>query len=253
MTEEEKYNYYEAIYNQYTSQERLTTKMPEPYKDIYSVALYYFDKIFRDSLIEKLDNEHITSTIHTRLILDNNAYLYTHMAINQRMRKVYFEMDINNKLTELLDIKEEDLLEMEHLALKELMRFFRYTKHIHRFKLEVITPPDDSKFCCDIAQVLTCHTVGYWKSIYGKYSVLEDREQVKADLLVKGVGFDKTIFYSKVHELNLEYKPGDDNYFVIPDAFNAYKNMYEEELGIELPEVYEDYASISYTNINAGN
>ena len=62
-----------------------------------------------------------------------------------------------------------------------------------------------------------------------------------------------TIFYSKIHELNLEYKPGDENYFVIPDAFAAYKNMYEEELGIELPEVYEDYASISYTNINAGN
>jgi hypothetical protein len=106
-------------------------------------------------------------------------------------------------------------------------------------------PEDEYTYCCDSSPVLSCHTIFYWRSLYGKYSFLEDREEVKHDIAKKGFGYNRKEFYAKVHALNQQYQMSDIKHYMIPEVFSKYKAIYKEEFNTELPYFHEAYIRVS--------
>ena len=158
------------------------------------------------------------------------------------MNKVYVEYDQSHILRKLM---KPDNIKLNSIINNYLNQFFRMTNHNHKYHIEIIMPEDNNTFCCDSSPVLTCHTIACWKSVVGKYSFIEDREEVKLDISKKGIGYNRKQFYDKVHNLNRQFNMSDINHNKAPEAFESYRSIYKDEFGVDLPDLYEGYVRIA--------
>lgn len=231
-----------AVYTEDLDFCTLLYNIPEEYANIYSVTVYCIARILEDEIIKRTGDYKAKFEIHKDDYPEADPYLNIHVAINQRMNKVYVEFIENRKLAVLFG---ENRQRLGTVIANQLNQYYNLTTHNHHYKVEIIMPEDNYTFCCDSSQILTCHTISYWRSFVGKYSFLEDREEVKLDIAKKGYGYNRKEFYDKVHALNVEYSMDDSRHNMIPEVFERYRELYKEEFGYELPDFYEAYIRVS--------
>ena len=216
--------------------------IPEEYANIYAVTTFCIARILEDEIIKKTGDYRAKYEVHNMDFPEADAYMNVHIGINPRMHKVYVEFLENWRLKVVMGSNRRRL---GQVIAARLNRFFELTSHVHTYHVEIVVPEDEFSFCCDTTDILSCHTIQYWKSIGGHYSFLEDREEVKLDIVKKGWGYDRREFYNKVHKLNMDYAMDTTRHYMVPEVFEQYKQLYYEEFGYHLPDLYDGYIQIA--------
>ena len=52
-------------------------------------------------------------------------------------------------------------------------------------------------------------------------------------------------FYRKVHALNVEFQMNEERHYMVPEVFERYRELYEEEFGYKLHDLYEANVKIA--------
>jgi hypothetical protein len=208
-------------------------------EDAIDPNVYFVDSIhlianfILDSLFYILDKPHVKMKISE---IQNmfEPHVLLHIAKNKRMGKMYIEYDLDYYLRHIL-IDADEYRDFCYDVSTKINKNYKY--EIVRFWPEIVNPRYDG-VACGQNDILTLDTVSYWRSINGRFMFLEDKvecdmDRTKYKLNSTWTEFTRKmdLYIAKVHNINSNLI---NKNYTIPEAFQKYKELYNEEFGYEL-------------------
>lgn len=223
--------------------------MPDVYVNVCALAIWQLARTLEDEVIKAAKDYKARYKICKNMEPAADAYLHVHVAVNPRTHKLYIEWLQNHRLMVLMGENRDRLDEMLR---RHVVNFFNLSHKEHLWRAEIILPEDNHTLVCDSTYLLTPYTVAYWRSFHDKFMFLEDREEVKQDLLKRqieaqhnGQVFSKQHFFDEILKINRDYGMDETSHQRIPEVMDRYKELYQEETDVILPDLYEAYLYIA--------
>lgn len=224
--------------------------IPEEYVNIAAMTVWQIARTMQDQLIEITADYRVQQKVYKGIQPCAMSTIKIHMGINPKMNKIYVEWLYNKEMNFVLGDKRNYV---NMMVTRFLRNYFLMTFRWHHATIEVTMPEDDKNIINDTTYLVTPYTIGYWKSFYGKYAFLEDRNMVKQDMLPLEIvakrnqsRFDRSYFHNAILKINKDYNMNETSHNRIPEVMQVYKALYEETFDTKLPEIYELNAYIGY-------